>query len=141
MKRIYIAGPFFNETEVANVERVEKLLEARGYKYFSPMRHTVEAEQGTVEWAHGIFDLDRTNLDASDVIVMLYYGNYSDSGTAWECGYAYAKGIPVVLVHVGDNADSNLMLHVGSATNITMKDLETYDFETLPRYEYEGKMF
>ena len=141
MKKVYIAGPFFNETEVANVEKVEAILVRRGYESFSPMRHTVEAEQGTVEWAHGIFELDRSNLDASDVIVMLYYGNYSDTGTAWECGYAYAKGIPVVLVHVNENADSNLMLHIGSATNIAMEDLETYDFETLPRYEYEGKMF
>lgn len=141
MKRAYIAGPFFNETEVANVERVEEVLSKRGYEYFSPMRHTVDEKEGTVEWARALFELDRTNLEQSDVVVLLYYGNYSDTGTAWECGYAYAKGIPVVLAHVNEGADSNLMLHISSATNITMKDLETYDFETLPRHEYEGKMF
>ena len=140
MKRIYIAGPFFNETEISNIETAEAVLARRGYEYFSPMRHTVDEEPGSVAWARGIFEMDRENLDASDVIVMLYYGNYSDSGTAWECGYAYAKGIPVVLVHV-DDADSNLMLHIGSTTNVRMEDLETYDFDALPRYEYEGKMF
>lgn len=33
------------------------------------------------------------------------------------------------------------MLHIGSATNIGLDDLETYDLEALPRYEYKGKMF
>ena len=140
MKRVYLAGPFFNETEVANVEYAERVLTERGFDVFSPRHHTVDAEVGSVEWAHGIFKMDRSNLDTADVIVMLYYGNYSDTGTAWECGYAYAKGIPVVLVHV-DDKDSNLMLHVGCASNISLGDLPAYDFDTLPRHEFEGKMF
>lgn len=140
MKYVYIAGPFFNETEIENVEYVEQVLTRKGYEFFSPMRHPVDGEVGTVEWARKVFALDRESLEKADVVVLLYYGNYSDTGTAWECGYAYAKGIPVVLVHV-EETDSNLMLHVSSASNISLKDLETYDFETLPRYEFEGKMF
>lgn len=140
MKYVYIAGPFFNEAEIAAVEYAERVLTQKGYEFFSPMRHTVDAEVGTVEWAQKVFAMDRENLDKADVVVLLYYGNYSDTGTAWECGYAYARGTPVILVHV-DGDDSNLMLHVSSTSNIALKDLETYDFETLPRYEFEGKMF
>ena len=47
---------------------------------------------------------------------MLYWGNYSDSGTAWECGYAYATGKPVIVLQLGES--SNLMIHEGSHTNL-----------------------
>ena len=72
--------------------------------------------------------------------MVLYYGNYSDTGTAWECGYAFAKGKPVILVHVNDEADSNLMMHCGCHSNIRLKELGDYDFKTLPIYEYSGAM-
>lgn len=141
MKHVYLAGPFFNETEVKNIEKAESVLEERGFDLFSPMRHEVRTEPGTVDWARDIFEMDRTEIDRADLVVALYYGNVSDSGTAWECGYAHAKGVPVVLVHVNEDADSNLMMHVGCATNISLGDLETFDFERLPRIEYEGEMF
>ncbi len=118
MKRVYLAGPFFNETEVKNIERAEQILEARGFELFSPMRHEVRTDPGSVQWARDIFEMDRSEIDKADVVVMLYYGVYSDSGTAWECGYAYAKGVPVVVVHVDETADSNLMVHMGCVTNI-----------------------
>lgn len=140
MKRVYLAGPFFNETEVKNIERAEQILEARGFELFSPMRHEVRTDLGSVQWARDIFEMDRSEIDKADVVVMLYYGVYSDSGTAWECGYACAKGVPVVVVHVDETADSNLMVHMGCVTNISLGDLATYDFDALPRYEYTGDM-
>lgn len=140
MKRVYLAGPFFNETEVKNIEKAESVLEGRGFDLFSPMRHEVRTDPGSVQWARDIFEMDRSEIDKADVVVMLYYGVYSDSGTAWECGYAYAKGVPVVVVHVDETADSNLMVHMGCVTNISLGDLATYDFDALPRYEYTGDM-
>ena len=140
MKHVYLAGPFFNETEVKNIEYAESVLEGRGFDLFVPMRHEVRTETGTVQWARDIFEMDRGEIDKADVVVMLYYGVYSDSGTAWECGYAYAKGVPVVVVHADEAADSNLMVHIGCATNISLGDLPTYDFDALPRFEYTGDM-
>lgn len=140
MKRVYLAGPFFNETEVKNIEYAESVLAARGFDLFVPMRHEVRTETGTVQWARDIFEMDRSEIDKADLVVMLYYGVYSDSGTAWECGYAYAKGVLVVVVHADETADSNLMVHIGCATNISLGDLETFDFGSLPRYEYTGDM-
>ena len=141
MKQIYLAGPFFNETEIRNVETAETVLAERGFDVFSPMRHTVDEEPGTAEWARKVFELDRTHLERADAVVMLYYGNYSDTGTAWECGYAYAIGKPVVLVHMNEGTDSNLMMHCGCTANISPGELRDYDFETLPARDYEGKMF
>ena len=142
MKQIYLAGPFFNETEIQNVESAETVLAERGFSVFSPMRHTVEGEPGTTEWARKVFELDRTNLEQADAVVMLYYGNYSDTGTAWECGYACAIGKPVVLVHLEDeDTGSNLMMHCSCTANISLGELREYDFETLPGKDYAGKMF
>lgn len=139
--KIYIAGPFFNEMEINNVKYVEELLSDKGISYFSPMRHSVEDEEpGTSAWARKVFETDRTAIQDCDAVVMLYYGNYSDSGTAWECGYAYAEGKPVILVHIHGN-DSNLMMHCGCHSNIGLSELAGYDFESMPVYDYAGKMF
>ena len=98
-------------------------------------------EPGTFAWAHKLFEMDRAAIEGADALVVLYYGNYSDTGTAWECGYAYAKGKPIILVHVDDNADSNLMMHCGCRANISLQDLKDYDFSIMPGSEYTGKMF
>ena len=63
------------------------------------------------------------------------------AGWSRECGYAAARGIPVILVHLLKDHDSNLMMHCGAATNIMLEDLARYDFEALPSYEYKGKMY
>ena len=141
VKHVYLAGPFFNETEIKNIERVEEILTKKGITFFSPMRHSVDGEVGSNEWAEKVFEMDLEEIAGADAVVAVYDGNYSDSGTSWECGYAYGKGIPVILVHVDEDGDSNLMLHIGCTSNVNLDDLEDYDFDSMPEYEYEGKMF
>lgn len=141
VKRIYLAGPFFNEEEIKNIEYAETVLRKKGVSIFSPMRHKAEGEPGTPEWARRIFEMDREEIVKSDAVIALYYGNSGDTGTAWECGYASATGKPVVLVHVKRDSDSNIMMHCGCATNIYLEDLKDYDFDAMPVYEYTGKMF
>lgn len=135
--KIYIASPFFNEKELENVKKVEKILIDRGFSVFSPRLHEMRTGD-TKLWSKENFINDKRFIDWADVVVMLYYGVYSDSGTAWECGYAYGTNTPVVVVHLGD--DSNLMVHEGCHTNITLDDLKAYDFNMMPSYPYEGKM-
>ena len=137
---IYLASPFFNERESENVERAEKIFEERGFDYFSARQHPSPGVVGTTEWATNAYEMDIEGLNKADAVVVLYYGNYSDSGTAYECGYAAALGKPVVLVHMDAEADSNLMLHIGATTNIAFEDLGGFDFETFPVFEYEGNM-
>ena len=139
--KIYLAGPFFNEKEIENIEQAEKILNNRGFTVFSPRLNEVRggAEVGSREWSMQTFMNDRGFIDWADAVVMLYYGNYSDSGTAWECGYAYGTHTPVVVVHLGES--SNLMIHEGCHTNISMEELKTYDFSSMPRAPYNGKMF
>lgn len=139
--KIYLASPFFNEKELENVKIAEKILTERGFSLFSPRLNEVRTDKNTQQswWSKETFMNDKKFIDWADVVVMLYYGGYSDSGTAWECGYAYGTNTPVVVVQLGE--DSNLMVHEGCHSNITLEELKTYDFEMLPVKPYKGKMF
>lgn len=140
MKKIYIASPFFNDKETETLLKVEKILIARGLDVFSPREHQFSKENiEKFEWSKKTFNSDKKAIDGCDVVVMLYFGNYSDSGTAWECGYAYATKKPVIVLQLGES--SNLMVHEGSHANIELKDLETYDFDSVPKIPFSGKMF
>ncbi|MDF3555546.1 nucleoside 2-deoxyribosyltransferase [Bacillus cereus] len=140
MKRVYLASPFFNELEIMYVEKVEKILAAKGLEVFSPMRDQMtNLEAGTRHWSIETFRNDVKYIDWSEAVVTIYHGNYSDSGTAWELGYAYGTNKPVIVIHVGN--DSNLMVHEGGHANITLNELVDYNFDKLPSSFYEGKMF
>lgn len=137
--KIYLASPFFNDLELKYVMRAEEILEKRGFDVFSPRLHECREEEfGTIAWAEKIFKGDIEAIRDCDTVVMLYHGNYSDSGTAWECGYAYGLGKPVVAVQIGEN--SNVMVHCSVRSNITFEELAGFDFESFPVIKYSGPM-
>lgn len=142
MKRVYLASPFFNEKEIACLEQVEKILIEKGLAVFSPMRHPLPetVSVGSRQWSIETFMDDVKHIKWAEIVVGIYHGNYSDSGTAWELGYAYATDKPVILVHVEEDGVSNLMVHEGAHANVTLKTLKDYDFDTLPSSFYQGKM-
>ncbi|MEE3333513.1 MAG: nucleoside 2-deoxyribosyltransferase [Ruminococcus sp.] len=139
--KIYLASPFFDDTELSNVQKAEHILMKRGFDVFSPRLNEVRNEENSQQswWSRETFMNDKRFIDWADVVVMLYYGGYSDSGTAWECGYAYGTNTPVVVVHLGEN--SNLMVHEGCHSNIKLEELADYDFDKMPYKPYEGRMF
>ena len=137
--KLYLASPFFNEEELEQVRWAEQLLRGRGFSVFSPREHEVRGQDPfTSAWSRETFQSDRDAIDRADAVVLLYHGAYSDSGTAWECGYAYAKGKPVVVVHF--SGKSNLMIHEGCRANLFPDDLKDYDFEAMPGSAWTGDM-
>ncbi len=138
--KIYLASPFFTDEETLVVATVENILRRRGYEVFSPREHEVRSgvKVGTPKWSKEMFLMDVNAILDCDVMVMLYHGNYSDSGTAWEAGFAYGSCTPTVVVQLGDL--SNIMVHSGSEININFEDLYTYDFDTTPERIYTGNM-
>jgi nucleoside 2-deoxyribosyltransferase len=140
MKRVYLASPFFNDKEIGYLEQVEEILAEKGLKVFSPMRKPIaeNVEVGSRQWSIETFMDDIKHIKWAEIVVGIYHGNYSDSGTAWEFGYAYATDKPVILVHVGEN--SNLMVHEGAHANITLEKLKEYDFDELASSFYTGEM-
>lgn len=99
---IYIAGPFFTDRERALLKKViHRTKEAYpNEELFIPMEHFIPNGENLSnnEWAEAVFKMDVAALDKSDLVIASYLGLRSDTGTAWEIGYAYAKGIPVHLM-------------------------------------------
>ncbi len=71
--KIYLAGPFFNEAEIKNIEYAERVLAGRGFDVFSPMRHEVrDEESGSSAWARKIFEMDRAAISEADAMAEAY---------------------------------------------------------------------
>lgn len=138
MKKIYLAAPFFNEKEIERVDKVKEILDAKGLDVFSPKEHqNPEFEFGSQAWRNKTFNNDVINIDLCDVVVaIISQGNYDDSGTAWELGYAYATEKPVVLVNLTGET-INLMIADSLYALITSyEELMKYDFEEMKEIPY-----
>lgn len=116
--KIYLASPLFTEYERKKVQSVASTLRNAEYEVYVPMEHTIEDawEMPNHEWANRVFSEDVQAIRDCDKVVCIYYGLYSDSGTAWECGFAYALGKPVHLIDES-NDEVSLMI-VNSAENL-----------------------
>lgn len=91
MKKVYIAGPLFDDHERSYLEKIANILERNGFETFLPHRDAglVEGEF-TFEKKSMIFDTDMDFLKSADMVVALLTGRDVDSGTSAEIGYAYA---------------------------------------------------
>lgn len=111
--KIYLASPFFNNEELKYYRIAIERLRTSGYDVFVPQEHEVEGawEMSNEEWAERVYSMDEKAIWSCDVVIVLNFGLYSDSGTAWEAGYAKAQGKRVVQVLCGgDNAVYSLMM-------------------------------
>lgn len=106
---LYFAGPLFSAAERSWNAELAAALRDGGHTVFLPQ----EQEPGND--AAGIFVTDVGGIDGADVLVAIMDGPDPDSGTAWECGYAFGKK-PIVLVRTdlraqtGSGAPYNAML-------------------------------
>ena len=92
----------FNEKELERMNKVKDILRTKGLEVFVPHEHqSPELEFGSLEWREKTFNNDVSHIDWCDVVVaIISQGNYDDSGTAWELGYAYATNKKVILVNL-----------------------------------------
>jgi nucleoside 2-deoxyribosyltransferase len=107
--KLYFAGPLFTSAERAWNDALATALRDGGHEVFLPQ------EQEPGKDAAGIFSTDVGGIDWADALVAIMDGPDPDSGTAWECGYAYGKK-PILLVRTdfraqtGSGAPYNPML-------------------------------
>jgi nucleoside 2-deoxyribosyltransferase len=120
MTKVYLAGPLFSLAEQSFNAELARYLEGEGFEVWLPQEH--EPRNKT---AKAIFAMDVEALDWADMVVACMDGPDPDSGTAWECGYAYAKGKPVVCYRTdfrisGDTegAPYNLMLSESATSRV-----------------------
>ena len=113
--KLYFAGPLFSAAERAWNAEIVAELRAAGHEVFVPQ----EQEPGMD--AAGIFASDVAGIDWAAALVAVMDGPDPDSGTAWECGYAYGKK-PVILVRTDirtrdDRSGPYNAMLTGSATD------------------------
>ena len=109
-----------------------KMLRDEGHKVFVPKEHEIPNawDLPNAIWGESVFAVDILGIQKCDVVVVLNHGMYSDSGTAWECGYAYALGKDVVNVLCGEG-DFSLMMLNGCNTYIKFENFSKWFLEHL----------
>ena len=114
--KIYLASPFFNSEELEYYTFAIRALRAAGHEVYVPQEHEVENAWSLPNyiWASKVFIEDIRAIEEAEVVMVLNWGMYSDSGTAWEAGYAYALKKQVIQVLCGkENATYSLMTICG----------------------------
>ena len=84
--KLFLAGPLFTAAEIAFNVRLKDLLVKAGFEVWLPQEHKPKEITAT-----SIFLNDVAGIDWCDVVVANMDGPDPDSGTCWECGYAYKK--------------------------------------------------
>ncbi len=142
--KLYFAGPLFTMPERIWNAKVTSALRAAGHEVFLPQ------EQEPGKNGPGIFATDVGGIDWADGLVAIMDGPDPDSGTAWEVGYAFGTGKPVVLVRTdfralaGDAGDYNPMLTQAATARIDLPAASTTEviaaiLGALARIEADGR--
>jgi nucleoside 2-deoxyribosyltransferase len=126
MKRIYLAGPFFNQSELRFTEYVAAEIKARfagRMTVFVPHQDSgiMLTPQSTQEMRRKVFQMDIDAMNAADIYVLLL--DNEDSGTCFEMGFGYARGIPMVALWSDVRKVPNLMLQQSATVVATVDDL------------------
>jgi len=135
MTKIYLAGPLFTVAEQTFNADLARFLESQGFEVWLPQEH--EPRRKT---ARAIFDMDVTALDWADLVVACMDGPDPDSGTAWECGYAFAKGKPIVCYRTDFRVSGDTK---GAPYNLMLTESATARFEVpfrTPAVEFHRRM-
>jgi nucleoside 2-deoxyribosyltransferase len=107
--KIYLAGPLFSAAERSFNSELTRRLRRKGHEVWLPQ----EFEELTMT-SRQIFSKDVEGIDWAEVLVANMDGADPDSGTCWECGYAYRK-IPVVLFRTDFRAGCRLGIEIPAA--------------------------
>ena len=92
-KKVYIAGPLFSEAELDFNKNLKEAVAKKGFTVYLPQENSEDTAHMRHEHKQNyIFQQNVEIIDDSDIILAVLDGADVDSGTAWEIGYAYAKG-------------------------------------------------
>ena len=94
-KKIYFAGPMFNQGEKDFNLKITNILEEYGYEVFLPQRDGIEAAllegKTSEEKTELIFEKDVSEILKADIVIMNIDGRVPDEGACVELGIAYAN--------------------------------------------------
>lgn len=109
-KWIYMAGPLFSIAEIAFNQSLADRLTKEGYSIYLPQR-----ECFGITDPQELFNICIRGLDGASMVLVILDGADADSGSCFEMGYAFAKGIPIMGLRTdfrgsGEHMGVNLML-------------------------------
>lgn len=135
MTKAYLASPFFTEKEIEIYNSIINIIRGwKSYDLFVPREHEIANawDLPNAIWGREVFKSDLQALDEAETVFVLNFGMYSDSGTAWEAGYAFAKGKEVIMIQVmpEQNKDYSLMMLNGSTVTYFFHDNDLWAAHT-----------
>jgi nucleoside 2-deoxyribosyltransferase len=104
--KAYIAGPLCNESERKFLEKIDKLCGKLNIETFLPHRDCGLWKEGVSFEDVAKGDLD--GFENCDLLIACLNGFNVGAGTAWEMGYAYSKGIPVLAIKTDKNIGESI---------------------------------
>ena len=123
--KIYVAGKVRTENERKYLEEIDKLCKDLGFETFLPHRD--------VGLAKGIGDVRKIfegdivrGFKNIDLVVAVLDGLHVGAGTAWEMGYAYANGIPIIGIKT-DEPVSEALEYLSEILIGSMKTVNSLD--------------
>lgn len=126
--RVYLAAPLFSEAERVFNASVARLLSTHLFDVHLPQEAGDDSDMRDIREQERLFHFNKTALEDSDFIVAIIDGADADSGTAWEMGYAFARGKPVIALRtdfrrVGHHEQVNLMLEQSAKVVGSMEEV------------------
>ncbi len=94
MRNVYLAAPLFSEAERDFNRKLRDEIKRAAFSVFLPQEDSNNVKGDKRQEI--IFNKNLNAIENSDIIVAVVDGIDIDSGTAWEIGYASAKGKPVI---------------------------------------------
>lgn len=136
--KIYLAAPVvgISEEQKTQINSVSAAIAAKYPDRYEPSRLKIPNAWNMPqnEWARCVFTCDVIALEEANAVVVCDFGRKDGSaGTAWEAGYAFAKGKPIVLIRMPGVQEQSLMLT--SAATIAMDYDIFLDLDCMPRFE------
>ncbi len=126
--KVYLAAPLFSEAEKTFNRKISDLLASHSFLVYLPQDVGDDTHCRDGAEHQYIFESHVRALDSTDLLVAVIDGADADSGTSWEMGYAYRRGIPVYAVRTdfriaGHHELVNLMLEQSSAVARSLSEL------------------
>lgn len=123
--KVYIAGKIHTETEIEILEKIDLLCKSLGFTTFLPHRDVGLAKD--IKDVKRIFEGDIINgFKDVDLVIASLDGFHVGAGTAWELGYAYAKGIPAIALKT-DEPKENALEYLSAIILASTKIISSFE--------------
>lgn len=117
--KVYLAGKLCTEEEREWLEEIDLICSDMGFETFLPHR-----DVGLAKSIHDVKKIFRGDVTEGfkncKLVIANLNGLHVGAGTAWELGYAYAKGIPAIGIKT-DEPVENALDYLSSILLASMK--------------------